>query len=872
MTGSATRRVDDAHALQTEHVMRELRVDRAAGLADAEVLARRANFGANVLPHARGRSLARLFLNQFLNIIVLLLAGAAAISWATSDHIEAIAILVVLLLNAAIGFAMEWQAGRALEALRKQTQIVARVRRNGRDATIPAEELVIGDVVLVGAGDRVPADLRILEAAAVRVEESPLTGESKSVFKSPEIVAIDASIADRSSMLFLGTVVTAGRAVATVVATGERTELGKIGKLVTAVGEESTPLQKKLNELGRRLAWLVLGIGAIVTLAGWLRGDGLWMMLEIGISLAVAAVPEALPATTTFILAFGVLRMARRHAIVRRLSAVETLGSTTVICSDKTGTLTMNRMTVTELDAHADDQPALLEAIVLCNDATLTSGDPTEIALIAAATGRGIDIEQLRSRFPRIAEHPFDAQTKRMITIHGATVGGRNEDAAGVSSTANRQPPTANSFLWVMKGAPGVVLAACDLDADLRVQIKDRNTGMANRGLRVLAVAEKRTSSAEGDLEQGFRFLGLVGMLDPPRPNVLEAIATARGAGIRLIMLTGDQADTARSIARELHLVDGEPRVAHASELRKIDPLQLVAVTDVFARVSPEDKYRIVEALQNDGEIVAVTGDGVNDAPALKKSDVGVAMGERGTDVAKEAADIVLADDDFSTIVAAIEGGRAIYANIVKFVHAMFSHNLSEVLTVFVAILLGWPLPLLPLQILWINIVTDVFPAFALALEPPSRSIMERPPRPPGQSLLSRRFLALILWQGAMLATIALAAYAYALQRYGAGDHARTIVLLALISVQIGHMFNCRSRTRSAFEGILRNPHLWFATATVIGIQIGALEIEPLRRLLHLVHPTRSDWMLFAACVVLPVVIVEIQKAIARRWMEARAS
>ncbi|HEV7240722.1 MAG TPA: HAD-IC family P-type ATPase [Thermoanaerobaculia bacterium] len=842
MVPNTARQLDDAHALHSEHVMRELEVNRVAGLSDADVLARRAQFGPNVLPHVKRRSLARVFLDQFLNIIVLLLAAAAAISWATGDRLEAVAILIVLLLNALIGFAMEWQAGRALDALRKQTRITARVRRNGVDVPIPAEELVIGDIVLVGAGDRVPADLRILEAAAVRVEESPLTGESKSVFKSTDVVAIDAAIADRSSMLFLGTVVTAGRAVATAVTTGERTELGKIGKLVSMVGDESTPLQKKLNELGRRLAWLVLVIGAVVTLAGWLRGDDLWMMLEIGISLAVAAVPEALPATTTFILAFGVLRMARRNAIVRRLAAVETLGSTTVICSDKTGTLTMNRMTVTEIDARPADLPALLDAIVLCNDATLTSGDPTEIALVAAAADRAIDVEQVRARFPRVAEHPFDAQTKRMITIHRAP----------------------DQFYWALKGAPAVVLAACDIDASLRAQITERNTEIAARGLRVLAIAEKRTPLADGDLDHGFRFLGLIGMLDPPRPGVVEAIATARGAGIRLIMLTGDQADTARSIARELHLTEGEPRVTHARELRGADALRIVAVTDVFARVSPEDKYRIVEALQNDGEIVAVTGDGVNDAPALKKSDVGVAMGERGTDVAKEAADIVLADDNFSTIVAAIEGGRAIYANIVKFVHAMFAHNLSEVLTVFVAILLGWPLPLLPLQILWINIVTDVFPAFALALEPPSRHVMERPPRPPGETLLSTRFLVLIVWQGAMLAAIALAAYAYALRLYGPGDHARTIVLLALIAVQLGQMFNSRSRTRSSFEGIFRNPHLWFATATVIGIQIAALQIEALRRLLHLVQPTRSDWMLIALCVALPVAIVETQKAMAQ--------
>ena len=835
--------MEDAHALTPEQVILGLRADRAGGLSDAEAASRLARLGPNVLPHARGRPLIRLFADQFRNVIVLLLAAAAAISWVSGDRLESLAILLVLVLNAVIGFVMEWQAGRALESLRQQTRITARVRRNGHETTISAEELVAGDIVHLGPGDRVPADLRIIDAAALRVEESPLTGESKSVFKSAAGVAIDAGIADRSSMLFLGTVVTAGRAVAIVIATGERTELGKIGKLVTDVEREPTPLQKKLDALGRKLAWLVLAIGAVVTLAGWLRGDDLWMMLQIGISLAVAAVPEALPATTTFILAFGVVRMARRHAIVRRLSAVETLGSTTVICSDKTGTLTMNRMAVTEVDAAPERMPALLHAIVLCNDATLTTGDPTEIALIAAAVERGIDVEDVREHFPRVAEHPFDALTRRMITVHHA----------------------ASDFLWVLKGAPSVVLAACDVDVDARAQLAGVNEAMARRGLRVLAVAEKRASSADEDLDHGFTFLGMVGMLDPPRPHVMEAIATARTAGIRLIMLTGDQQDTARSIARELHLTAGEPRVAHARELLQTGALALVAVTDVFARVSPEDKYRIVEELQNDGEIVAVTGDGVNDAPALKKADVGVAMGERGTDVAKEAADIILADDDFSTIVAAIEGGRAIYANIVKFVHAMFTHNLSEVLTVFVAILVGWPLPLLPLQILWINLVTDVFPAFALALEPPSKHVMERPPRPPGQGLLSNRFLLLIVWQGVMLSILALAAYAYALQRYGPGDHARTIILLALVALQLGQMFNSRSRIRSAFEGVFRNPHLWFATATVIGIQVAALQIDPIRRLLHLVPPSRSDWMLLAGCVVLPVAIVETQKAFARK-------
>ncbi|HEX3108860.1 MAG TPA: HAD-IC family P-type ATPase, partial [Thermoanaerobaculia bacterium] len=549
------------------------------------------------------------------------------------------------------------------------------------------------------------------------------------------------------------------------------------------------------------------------------RGDGLWTMVEVGISLAVAAVPEALPAVTTFILAFGVLGMARRHAIVRRLTAVETLGSATVICSDKTGTLTMNRMTVTRIEPN---DPRALEIAVLCNDAAApSSGDPTEIALLTHAQEHGVDVEALRTRFPRIAEVPFDAQSKRMITIH-------REGA---------------SFLFALKGSPNVVFDACTLTADEQAQLVAINEAMASEGLRVLAIAEKVTASQEADRDGGYRFLALAGMIDPPRPGVIEAIATAQHAGIRVVMLTGDQRHTAEAIAERL----GIPR------------------EDVHARVSPEEKFRIVEELQNDGEIVAVTGDGVNDAPALKKSDVGIAMGERGTEVAKEAADIVLADDNFTTIVGAIESGRAIYANVRKFVHMMFSHNLGEVIAIFVAIAAGWALPLLPLQILWMNLVTDVFPAFALALEPPSHGVMDRPPRKPNESLLSRDFLILVSWQGAMLAAIVLGGYLVALQRYGAGAHARTVALFMFVAVEVGHTFNCRSRVRSAFDGLFANRYIWFATATVGVLQVVAVAFAPLRRILDLTTPNGGDFLLFAAGVLLPIAIVELQKWLLRR-------
>lgn len=775
--------------------------------------------------------------DQLVNVVALLLAVAAIVSWVSGDPLQAGAIGVVLVLNAIVGVATEWQSGRALEALRNEVRTTSTVRRSGTVRTIDAESLALGDIVLLTAGDRVPADLRVLEAAALRTQESALTGESASVLKSADLVPGDSPVAERASMLYLGTMIAAGRGVGMVVATGGETELGRIGRLVDAIETEPTALQRRLEQLGRRLVYLVVGIGALVTLSGWLRGEPLFTMMEVGLSLAVAAVPEALPAVTTFILAFGVLRMARRNAIVRRLSAVETLGSTTVICSDKTGTLTLNEMTVVEVRlgdgsvAPEDAARELLTFAALCNEATLDQGDPTEVALVVAAKRQGVDVDELRRAHPRLTEEPFDAATRRMITTYHQ--------------------------LAIMKGAPSVVIEACGVALAESERLLTINHDMARRGLRVLAVAVKR-------LQGAYSFAGFFGMTDPPRPGVIEAVAAAHAAGIRVVMLTGDQVATARAVAHQLGIGD---RVRHASEIEGVPAEELPSVvksTDAFARVTPEEKYRIVEALQRSGEIVAVTGDGVNDAPALKKADVGVAMGGRGTEVAKEAADIVLADDNFATIVAAIQGGRTIYANIIKFVHMMFSHNLNEVLTIFVALLLGWPLPLLPLQILWLNLATDVFPAFALALEPGSPDAMRRPPRDPKEALFSSSLIVLILWQAGMLAAVTLTTYAWALKAYGAGPHARTVALLALIGGQIGHTFNCRSRIRSAFDGLFANPHIWYASATVLGMQVVLFASAPLMRIVGVVRPVGADLIVLAASMVLAVAIVEGGKWFAR--------
>ena len=844
------------HAIPPEEVAARLDVTLSSGLPSSEAQRRWNELGPNELPSSKGRGIGDMLREQLINVVVLLLVAAAIISYASGEKLQAAAIGVVLLLNAVVGVITEWQSGRALDALKKEVTSSAQVRRDGELRTIPATQLVLGDVVILSAGDRVPADLRIVEAVQLSAQEAALTGESATVEKGPSVVSAPTPVAERSNMLFLGTMIATGRAVGMVVATGAATELGQVGRLVSSIDTEATPLQRKLQQLGQRLVYVVLVIGAVVVLSGLLRGEPLWSMLEVGLSLAVAAVPEALPAVTTFILAFGVLRMARHHAVVRGLSAVETLGSTSVICSDKTGTLTLNQMTVVSLTNAAGERidPRVANAATsawreaariaaLCNDATAREGDPTEVALVVAAEALGVDVRSELLAFRRVAEVPFDAKSRRMITLHEE--GGR--------------------FFCALKGASSAVLQLCDLSEEERSRIAKLNAEMASSGLRVLALASKETSSID-DLQGGFHFVAYVGMIDPPRPGVQEAIAKAHAAGIRVLMLTGDQVDTARAIARQLGIGD---RVLHANELATAPEQSLGALVqraDGFARVSPEQKLKIVTALQHDGEIVAVTGDGVNDAPALKKADVGVAMGERGTEVAKESAVIVLADDDFGTIIQAVEGGRAIYANIIKFVQMMFSHNLNEVLSIFVALLIGWPLPLLPLQILWLNLATDIFPAFALALEPASPEIMLRPPRDPRQPLFSGSLIRLIIWQAVVLAMTTLLIYGWALRMYGEGAHARTIALLALVGVQVGHTFNCRSRLRSALDGLFSNIHIWFATATVVILHLFLFAIAPLRALLGLVIPSRIDLAVLSLSVLMPIAVVELWKW----WMRNR--
>lgn len=884
-----------AHALQT---------DLTGGLTDAEAARRRAQFGANVLAEAEGRSVLSMLVDQFKSLIVALLVAATAVAFVLGETLEAVAILVVIFLNAGVGFATEWRAEMALTALQRQAVARARVLREAKEHEIDAADLVPGDVVIIDAGARVPADGRVVHSAQLQVAEAALTGESLPVTKTVEpIPDPGASLGDRRNMAHLGTAITHGRGRLLVTATGMRTEVGRIGTLMDAAGGRDTPLERKLAQLGHALIGIVLVLCAVIILAGWLRGNEFLHMLEVGISLAIAAVPEGLPAVATMTLALGMQRMARLGALVRRLPAVETLGSTTVICTDKTGTLTRDEMTVQALqlearridvsgsgyalsgeftaggqpiDARADAELALALRIgALCCDATLDRsgteavvlGDPTEGALLVAAAKAGMIKDELERETPRIRELPFSSETKRMVTVH--------------------RTPAGASVAYV-KGAPAVVLDASSeeltgegvrpMTPEGRQRVLERNRELGHQALRVLALAYKEVPQElrEEDVAEGLVFVALVGMIDPLREEAKAAIETCRRAGIRTIMITGDQETTATEIGRQLGL-DRDPkgrplRTAHDRELADLDPAgwqAIAAQVGVFARVSPEHKLRIVEALQAGGEVVAMTGDGVNDAPALKQADIGVAMGIKGTEVAKEAAAMVITDDNFATIVGAVEQGRVIFANILRFVHYLFSCNLAEILVVFTALMVGWPLPLAALQILWLNMITDVFPAMALALEPSNPEAMKRPPRDPKEPLVTARFVWLIGWQGAVLAAVTLTAFMIGMRWYGAEGpglrHASTMAFMTLALVQVFHAFNARSQVRSAFTAkLFTNGWLWAAIAVCLLLQVAAVYAPFLQTVLHTTSLTGRDWSVALGLSVIPVGVVELVKWVAR--------
>lgn len=899
--------LDTAHTLTIVEVAKQLQSDVSIGLTNGETAQRLKRYGANRLEQAGGRTFFTILLNQFKSVLVLLLFTASAIAFLTGEKLESAAVLVVVILNAVIGFFTEWKAEQTLTALQKQSVRVARVVREGTEHQLPAEDLVPGDLVVLEAGARVPADGRIIECVDLQIEEAALTGESKPMTKSVEPIAdVEATLADRNNLAFMGTTIITGRGKLLVTGTGASTEMGKIGVLIDEASSNDTPLEKQLSQLSRTLLVLVLVLCAVIVFVGWLRGHRFIYILEVGISLAIAAVPEGLLAVSTMTLALGMRRMARMGALIRRLPAVEALGSTTVICTDKTGTLTRNEMTVSAfvldarridvtgtgyapvgdfqengkpLDPTSDEHLALALRIgVLCNDAKIDEsdgkmsvlGDPTEAALIVAAAKAGMKEESLEAEFPRIGEQPFDSDTKRMVTVH--------------------RTPEGPSILFV-KGSPSVLLAASSsqfsagvekaLTADDRARWDQVNQGLAEGALRVLGLAYRRMPEGESDADATNQlvFVGLVGMTDPLREEAKEAIATCRAAGIRSVMITGDQQVTAAVIAHQLGIdrdLNGRSlRIVHASELTNLDEAgwkEIVEGAAVFARVSPKHKLQIVEALQAQGQIVAMTGDGVNDAPALKKADIGIAMGIKGTEVAKETADMVIVDDNFSTIVRAVEQGRIIHANILRFILYLFSCNFAELLTVFVALIIGWPVPLGALQILWLNMITDIFPALALALEPSVPGMMSKPPHDPKSPLLSARLLVRTGWQGILLAAVTLFAFVLGMRRYGSeGEglkHAITLSFMTLALAQVVHVFSSRSQTRSAFDkGLFKNGWLWTAVGSCVLLQVAAVSLPFLRRVLHTVPLSGTDWGIVAGCALLPFFVIEIVK-----WTERRFS
>ncbi|HKY72079.1 MAG TPA: cation-translocating P-type ATPase [Nitrospira sp.] len=878
------------HALSAEAVASALSTDLSDGLDDEEVVRRQRREGFNELPEAPPPSLVKLFLSQFTSVIIWVLLGAAIVSGLLEDWLDAAAIMAIVFLNGVLGFIQEFRAERSLAALRKMSVAMARVIRGGGVESIPARELVSGDLLVLEAGDRIPADVRLIYTAALQTQEASLTGESTPVLKDAHaVLPAKALLADRTNMAFMGTIAVSGKSRALVVATGVKTELGRIAGMIqqaTEAEKVETPLQRRLEQFGYTLLWLALTVVGIVFVLGYWRGEPLLEMFLTSVSLAVAAVPEGLPAVVTITLALGVTRMAKRHALIRKLPAVETLGSATVICTDKTGTLTKNEMTVTKLyvgtgpfevtsesplPCHAAAMKELLTAAVLCNGAALHEengvlrvvGDPTEGALLVLAAQWGMTKQALEREALFESEIPFDAERKMMTII--------------------RRTPT-GSMAYV-KGAPDVLLTRCThrllldgrtepLSDRHRQELLETNESLARQALRVLAVAHRPLNGLHGNaragsVEQQLVFLGLMAMKDPLRPEAVEAVRLCQDAGIVAAMITGDHKDTAVAIARELGLYHNDSSALSAHDLDKLTDEQLaqrVESVSVYARVSAEHKLRIVQAWKRRGAIVAMTGDGVNDAPAIKAADIGVAMGITGTDVTKEASDMIVTDDNFASIAAAVEEGRAVFDNIRKTVHFLLSCNFSEVLVMLFSTLLGLPLPLLPIQILWMNLVTDGIPALALAVDPKAPDLMKREPRRPDAMLLDgKRFLAVGL-EGLMLSVIALGAFVYSL--YGwqqTVEQARTVAFTVMVVAQLVHAFNCRSERLSLFQvGLGSNRPLLWAFLLSLVMQLAVLTIPAASSIFKAAPLPVQDWELMAAMVLLPLIIVEAAKWIKR--------
>jgi P-type Ca2+ transporter type 2C len=865
----------DWHCLSTQEALGHLQSDLHEGLSSGAASAGLLRHGPNILTESGRRHPLAMLAAQFTDFMILVLIAAAVIAGFIGEPQDTIAIVVIVILNGIMGFVQEYRAERAMAALKQMAAPMASVIRDGKVHQIPAPELVPGDIVKLEAGNVVPADLRLLELSSLKVNESALTGESQAVEKRlGQLEDADLPLGDRFNLAFKGTLVTYGRASGLVVATGMRTELGRIASLLSGEAGK-TPLQKRLTRFGQILALAVLAICAIIFFAGWLRGEPPLVMLLTAVSLAVAAIPEALPAVVTISLALGAARMVRQNALIRRLPAVETLGSVTYICSDKTGTLTQNRMQVDCVLANGIHLPALQGteatpwrelglAMALCNDAVTDAfgklaGDPTETALQTAAHEAGFSKTALQGAYPRVAEVPFDAERACMSTLHRA----------------------GDAILVLVKGAPERVLPLCTdhLRANGAASIDqaalhDEAEALAEQGLRVLAFALRHlprlpTALDGATVETGLTFIGLAGLIDPPRPEAAESVAACKTAGIIPVMITGDHPATARAIATRLGIIDDGGKVLTGSQLGRLSLEAFereVESVRVYARINPEQKIKIVQALQDKGEYVAMTGDGVNDAPALKRADIGIAMGKGGTDVAREAAHMTLLDDNFATIVHAVREGRRIFDNIRKFVKYTMTSNSGEIWTIFLAPFLGMPIPLLPIHILWINLVTDGLPGLALAGERAERNVMRRPPRPPKESIFAHGMWQHILWVGLLMGGVSLLTQAWAIHTGSA--HWQSMVFTVLTLSQLGHVLAIRSERESLFtQGVLSNPALISALLLTFVLQMAVLYLPWLNPIFKTAPLSSGE---LVACLALSSVVffgVEIEKALLRRGL-----
>ncbi len=901
------------HQRETGEVLQELG-SSPDGLSEAEAQKRFEEFGPNELEVQKKRTPVLMFLDQFRDFMIIVLISAALVSGIIGKVSDTVAIIAIVILNAIIGFVQEYRAERAMEALRKLSAATATVLRGGNPVDIPVSRIVPGEVVVLEAGRVVPADMRLIEVMQLRTEEAALTGESLPAEKHPGVLReVALPISERRNMGYRGTTVSHGRGKGVVVATGMATEIGRIAAMLGGDEEVKTPLQKRLARFGQKLAIAVLAICAIIFGAGMIRGERPLLMFLTSISLAVAAIPEALPAVVTISLALGARKMVRQNALIRKLPAVETLGSVTYICSDKTGTLTRNRMTVEEVYVDGErasaealkgrgpettalgtsgllnfPASALLLALALSNDARTdrtgaVTGDPLEMAFYLFAKGRGFIREEIEKSLARIFEIPFDPERKCMTTFHELS------GSQGTGASSERMNATPESFRYVSftKGAAEVVIGGSDtvsragglvpIDRD---QVLGVNERMAAGGLRVLGIAMKKWRSLPEDMvpentERGLVFIGLVGMMDVPKDEVKDAVAQCKAAGVKPVMITGDHPRTAESIARMLGILEDDAEaIMTGRELEEmpLDELEgRVEQIRVYARVAPEQKLKIVRALQDKGQLVAMTGDGINDAPALQRADIGIAMGVTGTDVAKESAHMILLDDNFATIVKAVREGRNIYGNIRKFVKYLLTTNSGEVWTLFLAPLAGMPIPLLPIQILWMNLMTDGLPALALSVEPEEDDVMLRPPRPPREGIFAHGLGLHALWVGLLMAGTVLLLQAWAI---GSGRiHWRTMVFTVLCLTQLGHVLAIRSERESLFRvGLFSNKALLGAVILSFGLQLATIYAPFLNPVFRTEPLTTGELLITLVVSSVIFFAVEFEKLVKRRWRKDESS